>query len=141
MHIRDYQSSDFPMLVSLWNESGISSPHRGDSLESIEQCNALGGKLLVMEDPLDGKIIASSWLTWDGRRIFMHHFTVLPSFQNQGYGRTLALKSLSYARQMGFPVKLEVSPKNLPAIQLYRSLGFELLGDYNVYMLNSHHDK
>ena len=141
MHIRDYQSSDFPRLLSLWKESGISSPHRGDSPESIEQCNALGGKLLVMEDPMDGRIIASSWLTWDGRRIFMHHFTVLPSFQNQGYGRILALESLAFAREKGGPVKLEVKPDNLPAIHLYKSLGFELLGDYDVYMLNTHHDK
>lgn len=135
MLIRDYQSSDFPKLVSLWKECGILSPERGDSPQSIEGCTAQGGKLLLMEEAETGRLIASSWLTCDGRRMFLHHFTVRPSFQNQGYGHTLALESLAYAREKGYPVKLEVSPLNLPALKLYRKLGFELLGDYDVYML------
>lgn len=135
MLIRDYQSSDFPDLVSLWKETGISTPERGDNPEIIERCTARGGKLLVMEEVKTGMLIASSWLTCDGRRMFMHHFAVKPSFQRQGYGRTLALESLAYARDMGYPLKLEVSPLNLPALHLYSKLGFELLGDYDVYML------
>ena len=135
MFIRDYQSKDVPQLEALWKECGIFDSERGDSSGIIDRCNARGGKLLVMEDPASGRIIASSWLTWDGRRFLLHHFAVRPSYQNKGYGRSLALKSLEFAREMGSPVKLEVSPLNLPAIQLYRSLGFELLGDYNVYIL------
>lgn len=135
MFIRDYQSSDFPQVEALWKETGVYSPERGDSSEIIERCNAQGGKLLVMEDPESGDIIGTSWLTWDGRRLLLHHFAVLPSYQNQGHGRRLALESLAFAREKGSPVKLEVSPENLPAINLYRGLGFELLGDYDVYML------
>jgi ribosomal protein S18 acetylase RimI-like enzyme len=88
-----------------------------------------------MEEVKTGMLMASSWLTCDGRRMFLHHFTVKPSFQRQGYGRMLALESLAYAREKGYPLKLEVSPLNLPALNLYRKLGFELLGDYDVYIL------
>jgi len=126
---------DFPQVEALWKECGIYSSERGDTSEIIDRCNSQGGKLLVMEDPETGRIIATSWLTWDGRRVLLHHFAVRPSYQKQGCGRSLALKSLEFAREKGSPVKLEVSPLNLPAIQLYQSLGFELLGDYDVYML------
>ena len=135
MNIRDYQSKDFSQVEALWKECGVYRSERGDTSEIIDRCNGQGGKLLVMEDPETDKIFATSWLTWDGRRFLMHHFAVRPSYQKQGYGRTLALKSLEFAREKGSPVKLEVSPLNLPAIQLYQSLGFELLGDYDVYML------
>ena len=135
MLIRDYQSNDFPQVEVLWKDTGIHTVERGDTPWIIERCNALGGKFLVMEDPATGKIVATSWLTWDGRRILLHHFAVLPSFRNQGHGRTLALESLAFAREKGYPVKLEVGRNNPSAIHLYRSLGFELLGDYDVYMI------
>ncbi|TFH26920.1 MAG: GNAT family N-acetyltransferase [Bacteroidia bacterium] len=135
MLIRDYQSNDFPQIEALWIDTGIFMVERGDTPRIIERCNDMGGKFLVMEDPETGNIVATSWLTWDGRRILLHHFAISPPFQNQGYGRTLALESLAFARERGYSVKLEVSPDNLPAIQLYRSLGFELLGDFDVYML------
>jgi ribosomal protein S18 acetylase RimI-like enzyme len=135
MIIRDYQSRDFPKIVPLWKDTGIYTMERGDTSEIIERCNAQGGKFLVMEDPEKGSIVATSWLTWDGRRVLMHHFAVLPSLQNQGYGRTLALESLAFAREKGSPVKLEVHRNNHSAINLYRSLGFEVFEDYDVYMI------
>jgi len=135
MRIRDYQSRDFPQIEVLWKDTGIYRAERGDSPDAVERCNAMGGKFLVLEDPDSGKIVATSWLTWDGRRIFWHHFAVLTSLQNQGYGRTLALASLDFAREKGLPVKLEVETHNHPAVHFYRSLGFEPLGDYDVYLL------
>lgn len=134
MKIRDYQIGDFPQVEALWKKTGIYRPERGDTLETIEQCLGVGGKFLLMEDPEKDSIIASSWLTYDGRRLHMHHFAVHPDFQNRGYGRILALESLSFARQIGVPVKIEVHENNPSALHLYESLGFEPLEGYGVYM-------
>lgn len=136
MQIRDYQTGDFPQLEALWKKTGVYRSDRGDTPEIIDQCQTMGGKFLLMEDPENGRIFASSWLTCDGRRLHMHHFAVLPSYQNQGYGRALAMKSLSYARQLGIPVKIEVHENNSCALHLYESLGFEPLDGYGVYMKN-----
>ena len=135
MLIRDYQPGDFPQIEALWKETGIYTVERGDTPESIERCKLMGGRFLVMEDPGTGDIVATSWLTVDGRRIFLHHFAVLPSCQNQGLGRMLALKSLEIAREEGYPVKLEVHAENRPAVHLYESLGFKLFEGYNVYII------
>ena len=137
MLIRDYQSNDFPQVEALWKDTGIYQVERGDTPEMIERCNAMGGKFLVMEDPGTGRIVATSWLTWDGRRIFLHHFAVSPSLQKQGHGRTLARESLAFARRKGFPVKLEVHSHNLSAVRLYEAEGFEKFEGFDVYINHS----
>lgn len=135
MNIRDYRPVDFHEVKKLWEATGIYNEERGDTAESIIQCNTQGGRFLVLEDPETGSIAGTSWMTYDGRRIHLHHFAIRPWLQGQGWGRALALESLKFARQKGYPVKLEVQPDNLRAIQLYRDLGFIKLGDYDVYIL------
>jgi ribosomal-protein-alanine N-acetyltransferase len=88
-----------------------------------------------MEEREGGTLWGTSWMTWDGRRIHLHHFAILPEQQGKGLGRLLALESLQYAKQKGCPVKLEVHGENLRAIRLYTSLGFKVMRDYDVYIL------
>ena len=135
MHIRNYTPSDYPQVEALWKETGIYTVERGDTAEIIQSCNKLGGKFLVMEDPDTGRLTGTSWLTWDGRRIFLHHFAVRPDLQGKGYGRALAKESLEYANRKNCPVKLEVHRENAPAVNLYKSLGFEVFEDYDIYMI------
>ena len=138
MIVRDYRPGDFPQIESLWKETGVYRPERGDTSETIERCNARGGRFLILEDEMNQRIIGTSWLTWDGRRVLMHYFTILPSMQGLGYGRKLALDSQEFAKEKGVPLKLEVHRDNIPAVQLYRNLGFKMLEGYEVYLL--HHD-
>ena len=138
MIIRNYKSGDFPQVDALWKETGIYTVERGDTSAIIIRCNAQGGKFLVMEEELNSRIIGTSWLTWDGRRVMLHHFAILPAMQGLGFGRMLALESLAFAREKNSPMKLEVHRENIPAIQLYETLGFKLFVDYDVYMI--HHD-
>ena len=135
MVIREYHRDDFPQVERLWKETGIYTVERGDTSEIIIRCNRSGGKFLVMEDPSTGLITGTSWMTWDGRRVFLHHFAIHPSCQRQGHGRTLALESLGFAKQVGWPMKLEVHRDNIAAVNLYRGLGFEVFEDYDVYMI------
>lgn len=135
MITRNYKPADYPQVVSLWKETGIYTPERGDTPEIILRCNDQGGKFLIMEEPSESRIVGTSWLTWDGRRVMLHHFAIQPSLQGQGYGRQLALESLRFAREKKCPIKLEVHRDNLPAVQLYRSLGFVVFEDYDVYMI------
>jgi len=135
MIIRDYQEGDFSQILTLWKETDIYTSERGDTAEIILRCNACGGRFIVMKDPSSEQIIATSWLTWDGRRVLMHHFAVKPSVQGKGYGRKLALESLAFAHEKGAPLKLEVHRQNLPAVKLYQSLGFEVFEDYDIYMI------
>lgn len=134
MIIRDYHPSDFPQVEALWKETCIYTEERGDTGAIIQRCNTHGGKFLVMEDPKTHLIAGTSWMTYDGRRILLHHFAIRPSSQGKGLGRAMALESLKFVQELGCPVKLEVHQKNQPAINLYKSLGFQAFEDYDVFM-------
>ncbi len=86
MIIRDYRPEDFIQIKELWKLTNIYVSERGDTPEVIQRCNAMNGKLLVMEDPASGILIGTSWMTYDGRRLFLHHFAINPSHQRKGFG-------------------------------------------------------
>lgn len=132
--IRDFNSADFDELMEIWQLTGLGSAQRGDNLGIIEQSINMGGKMLMVEN-LNGKIIGTSWMTFDGRRIHLHHFGVHPDYQRKGIGLMLANESLKFVKEKGYQVKLEVHKNNQAAIELYKKLGFTYLGDYDVYII------
>jgi ribosomal protein S18 acetylase RimI-like enzyme len=132
--IRDYQSNDYHQILELWQLIGLGGAQRGDNQKIIEQSIAMGGKLLVACNAY-GVIIGTSWMTFDGRRIHLHHFGVSPSFQRMGIGKLLTRQSLVFAKEKGYQIKLEVHQSNMNAINLYKQFGFTFLGDYDVYII------
>lgn len=134
IRIRDYRESDYPALCELWVATGVGRPDRGDDNETILRSVGLGGKMLIMEDG-DGLLIGTSWMTFDGRRIHLHHFAILPSHQGRGLSKPLLQESLRFVKEKGFQVKLEVHQSNIKAINLYKKAGFKYLGDYDVYII------
>jgi ribosomal protein S18 acetylase RimI-like enzyme len=137
VYIRDYQKEDYREIISLWRETGLGGEERGDNQAVIEESIRLGGKLLVLIDKLSQEIIGTSWMTFDGRRIHLHHFGIRPSWQGKGLSHPLVRASLSYAREKGIQIKLEVHQSNLKAISLYKQSGFSYLGDYDVYIIRN----
>ncbi|MBN1990205.1 MAG: GNAT family N-acetyltransferase [Bacteroidales bacterium] len=133
LQVRDFCRDDFDEVQHVWALTGMGGAQRGDTFAIIEQSVAMGGKLLVVE--IEGKVIATSWMTFDGRRIHLHHFGVHPDYQRQGIGLALVKQSLLFAKQKGYQIKLEVHKDNQKAINLYTKLGFTYLGDYDVYII------
>ncbi len=133
MKIRDYQKGDYQGIIKVWEATGIGSAKRGDNESIIEHSIDIGGKMLVLED--HGNITGSSWMTFDGRRIHLHHVAVLPEQQNKGYGKLLTEASIKFAREKGYQIKLEVHQSNHKAIGIYKKLGFKYLGDYDIYII------
>jgi len=134
MIFRDYKPSDYLLLSSLWEDLDLSSPERGDTQDTIEKTISHGGKLIIMTDK-DDHIIGSSWMTNDGRRLFIHHFGIAKSYQGKGYGTLLAQESSRFIKETGYQVKLEVHKENLVAKHLYEKMGFFAFTDYDIYMI------
>jgi ribosomal protein S18 acetylase RimI-like enzyme len=133
--IRDYRESDYPSLLSLWESTGLGGAHRGDNDAVILKTLLHGGKLLILERSTDSEIIGSSWLTNDGRRIYLHHFGISPGNQGQGLAKPLLEASINYARSLNLQLKIEVNRQNTVALNLYKKFGFSYLGDYDVYII------
>jgi ribosomal protein S18 acetylase RimI-like enzyme len=95
---------------------------------------SLGGRMLILEEKKSAKICGTSWMTFDGRRIHLHHFGILPDYQGKGLANILLEESMKFVKSMGYQVKLEVLNSNIKAINLYKKFGFTRLGDYDVYI-------
>ena len=80
--IREYRPGDYDELIKLWKDTELTYPEREDDAESIAETLKTGGKLLVMTDERDGTLMGSSWMTCDGRRIYLHHFGIRTDYQN-----------------------------------------------------------
>ncbi len=133
--IRDFQEKDYDEIVRFWQLTDLGNPDRGDTIDIIRRTLDLGGKLLVLQLKAEGRICGTSWMTYDGRRIMLHHFGILPEYQRKGLSKMLLKESLKFVSEKGSQVKLEVHSGNLKAINLYKKFGFALLGDYNVYII------
>lgn len=136
--IRDYQPEDYPAIESLWLATGLGGAWRGDDRAVIEKSLAIGGKLLVALHG-DGTLVGTSWMTFDGRRLHLHHVGVLPDYRRSGIGHRLSIESVRFAREQQVQIKLEVHRSNEAAVSLYKKLGFQYLGDYDVYIIREFH--
>jgi len=135
-NVRDYRSEDFGEVAEVWQETGMGSPVRGDTAEVIARTLSIpGARLLLLEHRPDSKVVGTSWISCDGRRLFLHHFGIRPSFQGRGLSKILLLETLAHVRAANMQIKLEVHRANRRAIGLYRSGGFEALGEYDVYII------
>lgn len=133
--VRDYWAADYPHVAEIWERTGMSTPGRGDTAAVIETTLRNCGRLLVLVDRDKDTVIGTSWLTHDGRRLYLHHFAIDPDYQGQRLSRLLLRSSLKIAREAGLQVKLEVHRDNFKAIDLYRKAGFQRLGDYDVMII------
>jgi ribosomal protein S18 acetylase RimI-like enzyme len=136
--IRDYHESDYEALTDLWENTGMGGEYRGDDANVINRTINAGGKLLILEITTEAKIAGSSWLTNDGRRIYLHHFAVKPALQGKGLAKPLLKASIDFAKQKNLQLKIEVNRQNIVALNLYKKFGFEYLGDYDVYIIRKY---
>jgi ribosomal protein S18 acetylase RimI-like enzyme len=132
---REYTTADYPEVISIWEATSLGGAERGDNYKTIDQSIALGGKLLLLYHRESEKVVGTSWMTFDGRRIHLHHFGISPAFQGQGLSKILLRESLKHVKSSGYQVKIEVHKDNIKAIKLYQSMGFDYLGDYVVYII------
>jgi [ribosomal protein S18]-alanine N-acetyltransferase len=133
--VRNYRPGDFDQVANLWDLTEMGNRWRGDNNKIIEDSIMIGGTMLILEEESSGKVCGTSWMTFDGRRIHLHHFGILPEYQGKGLAKMLMKASLKHVKAKGYQVKLEVHKSNLKAINLYKMAGFEYLGDYDVYII------
>ena len=133
--IRDYRKGDFEAVNRLWIDTDMGGTIRGDDEKVILRTIMAGGRLRIMTEPATDKIIGTSWLTTDHRRLYLHHFGISPEVQGKGLSKILLEDSLHLAKDFGLQVKLEVHRSNTIATELYKKYGFKDLGDYLVLII------
>lgn len=135
LSIRDYCHQDYPEVQQLWEKTGMGNAQRADDEKTIDRTLKTGGKLIILENKDISELIGTSWLTCDGRRMYLHHFGIQPEHQGKGYSKLLLDASLEFASSAGMQIKIEVHKTNKKAVDLYLRGGFKYLGDYDVYII------
>lgn len=134
-YVRKYLNDDYQQICDLWDITGVGSAKRGDNQNSIKNTLKHGGEFFILAEKNTEKVIGTSWITNDGRRLYLHHFAILPEYQSNGFSHLLVKKSLQYAKEMQLQIKIEVHDDNEIALNLYKSYGFKSLGDYRVFII------
>lgn len=133
--IEEYSKGDFEEIIKLWENLGLGNKLRGDDEKTILTTLKTGGKFFELKLKENKKIIGTSWITNDGRRLHLHHFGIIEKFQGKGLSHILLEKTLNFAKEKNMQIKLEVHKTNTKAISLYEKHGFKYLGDYLVYII------
>jgi ribosomal protein S18 acetylase RimI-like enzyme len=134
--VRNFVESDYKSVLEVWEQTDMGGAHRGDDLKVINDTLSAGGILFVLT--AEDNVIGTSWITNDSRRLYLHHFGIIPKFQGKGLSNLLIEKSMQYAREAKLQIKLEVHKKNAVARRLYEKYGFKFLGDYDVFIVREY---
>ncbi len=132
---REFNADDYNAVLNVWQQTDMGGAHRGDNLSVIENTINNGGVLYVIEEKSSGNIVGTSWITNDHRRLYLHHFGIIPYFQGKGLSHLLMKKSMEFARSLKLQIKLEVHRDNFKARKLYEKYAFKYLGDYEVFIV------
>lgn len=126
--IRRFVKSDLPQMMAIENIAHV-VPWTEETFKMCLQPNYIGW---VVE--LDKKIIGFVIVAMETVECHILNLCVMPSYQQQGFGRTLLQYVLHEAEQFGSSViYLEVRRTNSRAISLYQKLDFHLVGERKGY--------
>ncbi|MCK9255442.1 MAG: GNAT family N-acetyltransferase [Bacteroidales bacterium] len=136
LQIKEFESKYYDEMNILWQLTDMGGAYRGDNLEIIHNSIKMGGALYLLFD--NEIMIGTSWITNDGRRLYLHHFCIHPDYQGKGLSKLLMDKSMEFARKVGLQIKLEVHRENIVARNLYDKYAFKYLGDYDIFIVREY---
>ena len=128
MKIEKFEMQHYQETVELWRKVGIGigSSDTKDEVEAVLTRNPN----LFLIGKKDGKIISSVIGTSDGRRGYVHHLAVDPSYQKKGYGKKIMEELIEIFRDMKVhKIHLLIQKTNRKVVKFYSKLGWETRDD------------
>lgn len=112
------------------------------SLEFALRChNARNYAIKPTEGKSCGPFIAYAFLRLLGDEVHLQKVAVTPAWRGQGVASWLLGRCFTLSVGQGArSAHLEVRPSNIPAVELYQKLGFELVGKRPEYYTDSKED-
>jgi ribosomal protein S18 acetylase RimI-like enzyme len=125
MKIRSYESKDEKKVIQLWIDCGLVMPHN-NPIRDIERKRKVNPEWFLVGE-LDGDIIASCMVGYEGHRGWINYLAVSPSCQRNGYAKRIMDKAGSLLIEAGCPkINLQIRTSNQKVIEFYKSIGFKI---------------
>ena len=119
-----YSPESQDAVVDLWNKCDLIVSHN-DPIEDIQRKLDFQPELFFIA-LLNGRLIGSIMVGYEGHRGWINYLAVLPSFQKRGYGKKLVDKAIVELRKIGcLKINLQVRRSNASVVEFYKHLGFE----------------
>lgn len=127
MKIRPYQSSDRERVVRLWTDCGLVVSHN-NPFRDIERKLKVNPEWFLVGE-IDGKVMASCMIGYDGHRGWINYLAVSPVLQKKGYGREMMKRAEKILSDAGCPkINLQIRATNQDTIEFYKRIGFKIEG-------------
>lgn len=126
--IEKFNMQYYQEVVELWRRAGIGIGS-SDTKDEVAEVLTRNPNLFLIGKK-DGKIVSSVIGTSDGRRGYVHHLAVDPSYQKKGYGKMIMDKLIEIYRDMKVhKIHLFIEKKNKLVVEFYSKLGWEIRDD------------
>jgi ribosomal protein S18 acetylase RimI-like enzyme len=126
--------NDYTTIIALWKEANIPSRPQGrDSRKNIAiQLRQPNGYYLVAE--ADKKIIGVILGTHDGRKGWINHLVVAPSYRKKGIGKQLVTRVEHHFSALGIDiVACLIEDWNMASMKVFEQLGYTKHNDILYY--------
>jgi ribosomal protein S18 acetylase RimI-like enzyme len=111
-------------VVDLWKKGDLVVP-QNDPVQDIRKKIDFQPDLFFVA-LLNGNVIGSIMVGYEGHRGWLNYLAVLPEYQNQGYGRKLVEEAVHELEKLGcVKINLQVRRSNVAGVEFYRHLGFK----------------
>ncbi len=128
MDIEPFTMDMYEDIIELWKKTGITITS-SESKKEIKRMLDHNPNLFIVGKE-GNKIVSAVCGGFDGRRGYVHHLSVDPSFQKKGLG-TKMMKELQnrFSEMNVHKVHLFVEKDNLGVIKFYKKIGWEKRDD------------
>lgn len=123
MQIRPFETDDEDAVVELWKACGLVVPHN-DPHKDIRRKLAVKPEWFLVGE-LDGAVIATCMVGYDGHRGWINYLGVHPDHQRRAFASALMIEAERLLREAGCPkINLQIRSSNTDVISFYQSIGF-----------------
>ena len=123
--IRAYAIEDEKDVIALWMACGLVVPQNNPKRDIERKVKVNPDWFLVGE--LNGEIVASCMVGYDGHRGWINYLAVRPDCQRQGHARQIMEEAEKLLREAGCPkINLQIRATNTEVIEFYKTIGFRV---------------
>ena len=123
VEISDLFEEETEAAVALWQEAGLVRPWN-DPRADIRRALA-GSASTVLAGRLDGRLVATAMVGWDGHRGWLYYLAVAAGARRRGYGAAMVHAAEAWLAAHEAPkLNLMVRMENQAVLRFYESLGY-----------------
>ena len=124
MIVSQISDGDIDAVVALWRRCDLTRPWN-DPHADLARGRA-GPTSAVLVGRLEGDVVATVMVGYDGHRGWLYYLAVAPEVQRNGLGRRVMQAAETWLRGRGAPkIQLMVRTSNAAAIGFYERMGLE----------------